>query len=226
MNNIEWSPQQWLPQPKLSEDEFKDLRREAMRGIFEAVTLMPDLADVVLTNFGVANKDTNSQELPYGTQGKLSEYFDVVNGRSIGEKNYIEGTIPYISSGGSTNSIVSLIDPVPEEIFDQGGITITAFGKAALQPWEFMARGNGGSSVRVLLPKYKMSLNELLWFVAEINRQQWRFFYARMAIKGRVSSLEVSAPTRVLIDCGKTLSERIRIFREQLEDLVYIETKS
>lgn len=48
MSNIGWSPQQWLPQPKLSEHEFERSRSEIMRGIFEAVTLMPDLADVVL----------------------------------------------------------------------------------------------------------------------------------------------------------------------------------
>jgi len=225
MSNIEWSPQQWLPQPKLAEDEFERLRSEAMRSIFEAVTLMPDLADVVLDDFGSIDDDTEGNELPYGTHGALSKYFTVENGRSIGEKNYIEGSIPYISSGDSTNSIISLIDPVPEEVFEQGGITITAFGKAALQPWSFMARGNGGSSVRVLLPKYKMSLNELLWFVVQINRQRWRFFYARMAIKGRIANLEVSAPPQALVDTGKTLFERVRAFREQLEDLVHLKTK-
>jgi hypothetical protein len=185
---------------------------------------MPDLADVVLEDFGVADEEDDSKELPYGTHGTLSKYFHIENGRSIGEKNYIEGAIPYISSGDSTNSIISLIDPVPEEVFEQGGITITAFGKAALQPWSFMARGNGGSSVRVLLPKYKMSLNDLLWFVVQINRQRWRFFYARMAIKGRIANLEVSAPPEALVDTGKTLFERVRVFREQLEDLVHLKT--
>lgn len=222
MSNIEWSPQQWLPQPKLSERELERLRSEAMRGIFEAVTLMPDLADVVLEDFGVVDEEEDSNELPYGTHGTLSKYFHIKNGRSIGEKNYIEGGIPYISSGDSTNSIISLIDPVSEEVFEQGGITITAFGKAALQPWSFMARGNGGSSVRVLLPKYKMSLQDLLWFVVQINRQRWRFFYARMAIKGRIANLEVSAPPKALVDTGKTLFERVRVFRSQLEDLVHL----
>lgn len=224
MINIEWSPQQWLPQPKISEDEFDRLRSEAMRGIFEAVTLMPDLADVVLDDFGVIDDNMEGDELPYATCGELATYFTVKNGRSIGEKNYIEGSTPYISSGDTANSIISLIDPVPEEVFEQGGITITAFGKAALQPWAFMARGNGGSSVRVLLPKYKMSLNELLWFIAQINRQRWRFFYARMAIKGRITKLEVSAPPEALVDTGKTVFERVRDFREQLEELIHLRT--
>ncbi|AFY59109.1 hypothetical protein Riv7116_6793 [Rivularia sp. PCC 7116] len=218
MTNIEWSPQRWLTQPKISQNEFECLRSEAMRGIFEAVTLIPHLADVVIEDFGVVNNDVDDK-LPYGTCGELSKYFHIENGRSKGEKNYIEGTTPYISSGDSTNSIISLIDPIPEELFE-AGITITAFGKVALQPWAFMARGNGGSSVRVLLPKYNMSLNELLWFVAQINRQRWRFFYARMAIKERIANLEVTAPSQALLDSGKTLFERVRIFREQLEDFV------
>jgi Type I restriction modification DNA specificity domain len=225
MSNVEWSPQQWLPQPKLSDGEFEHLRSDVMRCIFEAVTLMPDLADVVLKEFGVVHSEIE-ERLPYGTYGVLSKYFDIENGHSTGEKNYIEGTIPYISSGDSTNSIISLIDSVPEEVFEEGGITVTAFGKAALQPWPFMARGYGGSSVRVLLPKYKMSLNELLWFVVQINRQRWRFFYARMAIKGRIANLEVSAPPKAIVDNGKSLFERVRIFHEQLEDLVHLKTKS
>ncbi|MBV6623770.1 MAG: hypothetical protein KI793_12670 [Rivularia sp. (in: Bacteria)] len=224
MTNIEWSPQRWLPQPKISQNEFECLRSEAMRGIFEAVTLIPHLADVVIKDFGVVNNQVNSNQLPYGTCGELSKYFNIENGRSKGEKNYIEGTTPYISSGDSTNSIISLIDAIPEELFEAGGITVTAFGKAALQPWAFMARGNGGSSVRVLIPKYNMSLNELLWFIAQINRQRWRFFYARMAIKERIANLEVAASPQALLDSGKTLSERVRIFREQLEDFIHLKT--
>lgn len=224
MTNIEWSPQRWLPQIRSTESEIERLRSESMRGIFEAVTLMPDLADVVLEDFGIAEGNTDT--LPYGTQGEVSQYFDIVNGRSWGEKNYLEGTVPYVSSGDSTNSIISLVDPVPEEVFEQGGITVTAFGKASLQPWSFMARGYAGSSVRILLPKYQMSLSELLWFVAQINRQRWRFFYARMAIKGRIAALEISAPPSPLIDTGKTVFERVTLFRKQLEELVHLETKS
>lgn len=94
MSNIEWSPQQWLPQPKLSEREFERLRSEAMRGIFEAVTLMPDLADVVLEDFGVADEEDDSKELPYGTHGTLSKYFHIENGRSIGEKITLKARFP------------------------------------------------------------------------------------------------------------------------------------
>ena len=67
-----------------------------------------------------------------------------------------------------------------------------------------------------------MSLQDLLWFVVQINRQRWRFFYARMAINGRIANLEVSAPPKALVDTGKTLFERVRVFRSQLEDLVHL----
>ena len=120
-----------------------------------------------------------------GKTAPVSFFFEVGNGKSSGEKNYPEGVTPYISSGDQTNSIIRLVDGEASEIFEHGGITITAFGQACVQPWPFMARGNGGSSVRVLTPKFKMTFNELVWFASQINVQRWRIFYARMAIKSR-----------------------------------------
>lgn len=52
------------------------------------------------------------------------------------------------------------VNDVDGEVFADGGITVTCFGQASVQPWRFMARGNGGSAVRVLIPKYNMSYKE------------------------------------------------------------------
>ena len=59
---------------------------------------------------------------------------------------------PYISSGDNSNSIVGMVQPSEDEVYATPHVTITAFGQAALQPWRFCARGNGGSAVRVLRP--------------------------------------------------------------------------
>lgn len=61
-----------------------------------------------------------------------------------------------------------------------------------------MARGNGGSSVRILIPKFQMSVRELFWFIAQINYQSWRFPYARMAIKERLEKLEIESPDQYM----------------------------
>ncbi len=126
---------------------------------------------------------------------------------------------PYISSGDQTNSIVRLVDGEESEIYEHGGITITAFGQAYVQPWPFMARGNGGSSVRVLIPKFKMSFNELVWFASQINAQRWRIFYARMAIKSRLEQLEITSPPHRIDDKGNSISGRIKSFKHKLIEL-------
>lgn len=211
----EWSPQQWLIQPIEHEEELKGYEQEVRLSLYRAISAIPDLADVCLQEF--PELSDSLPELPYGETHQISFFFDVQNGRSVGEKNYRDGTYPYISSGDTTNSIIRLVEPDDDsEVFDTGGITVTAFGQGYLQPWPFIARGNGGSSVRVLIPKFRMSLHELIWFVAQINAQRWRFFYARMAIKSRLERLEVTAPPEKLLTLGESLHERARQFKENL----------
>jgi type I restriction enzyme M protein len=211
----EWSPQQWLFQPIEHEDELKGYEQEVRLSLYRAISAIPDLADVCLPEF--PNLSDELPELPYAETQPISFFFDVQNGRSTGEKNFREGIYPYISSGDTTNSIIRLIEPDDDnELFDAGGITVTAFGQGYLQPWPFVARGNGGSSVRVLIPKFLMTLHELTWFVAQINAQRWRFFYARMAIKSRLERLEVTSPPHKLKAQGTSLHERAKEFKENL----------
>jgi type I restriction enzyme M protein len=217
LNGGEWSPQEWLPQPIETEEKLKSYEDDIRLSIYRAVTAIPDLADTVIRDFGSQWKKL--PDYPVGETLPVSIFFDVQNGKSSGEKNYIEGEIPYVSSGDSTNSIIRLIDYDTDELFEDGAITVTAFGQAYVQPWKFMARGNGGSSVRVLIPKYKMSFNDLVWFASQINAQKWRFYYARMAIKSRLIRLEITSPPKKINDSGKTIFERIQEFRNSLINL-------
>lgn len=214
----EWSPQEWLPQPPvMSEQELDTLQSEALQHIFQAIVALPELASKVLPDFAATWASYPS--LPLDTEGPLADFFEILNGASSGEKNYIEGEYPYISSGDLNNSIIRMIDANPKEVFPQGGLTVTAFGLACIQPWTFVARGNGGSSVRVLIPKYAMSFRELLWFAAQINVQRWRIFYARMAIKGRLARLTVRTPPVSMPDRGATIAERAAICKQTLDSL-------
>jgi type I restriction enzyme M protein len=211
----EWSPQEWLSQPHISADEIEKHQQGIVRSIFQTTTLLPELADEVLEKFPESRGELD--ELETGTTAPLSEFFEVVTGKSAGEKNYNEGFCPYISSGDSLNSIVRLIEQNESQVFN-GGITVTAFGKAYVQPWSFMARGNGGSAVRVLVPKYNMTFKELVWFAAQINLQQWRFFYARMAIKSRISRLIVESPDARLHNDEFEIHNRVNDFIEKLDE--------
>ncbi|MCD4829155.1 MAG: N-6 DNA methylase [Candidatus Cloacimonetes bacterium] len=213
----EWSPQQWLPQQEESEMGMEKLKKDVRISIFRAVTMLPELADCVIGGFSESWENNGKLELDKSEA--VSYFFHVINGKSRGEKNYREGSIPYISSGDTSNSIIRTIDPEDGEVFESGGITVTAFGQAYMQPWAFMARGNGGSAVRVLIPKFDMTVNDLIWFAAQINSQKWRFFYARMAIKSRLQRLVVTSPHSRLKDSGKKIENRVREFKKLLYKL-------
>lgn len=213
----EWSPQQWLAQPAPDRAEVDAAQAAVVHAVLSAAVHFPALATRALPGFADAWR-RNLPPLAYGTSAPLSEFFDLVNGRSAGEKNFGEGDTPYISSGDATNSIVSLVTVSDEEVFALGGISVTAFGQAAVQPWPFAARGNGGSAVRVLLPRHAMSVRELVWFAAQINLQRWRFFYARMAIKSRLAAADfrLSAPASPLTDAEPALAARLSELQETL----------
>ena len=218
-NGAEWSPQHWLPQPPLAQGQMDAAQSAVVHAVFAAAVQYPILAWRALGDFTGVWRAT-LPALPYDRAAALSEFFELANGRSAGEKNYIEGDVPYVSSGAATNSIVSLVNLAEAEQFLHGGLTVTAFGQGALQPWSFAARGNGGSAVRVLLPRFAMSVRELVWFAAQINVQRWRFFYARMAIKSRLAApdFRVQSPPAALPDTGPSLAQRLQSVRATLRD--------
>jgi hypothetical protein len=217
LDGHEFSPQQWLEQPATTAIDLMNAKKDVLMSIFQTVTAIPEIADEVLENFPEAHGAL--RDVPLKKLKPVGFFFDVHNGRSSGEKNYTVGNCPYISSGDIFNSVIRLVSEERGEVFNAGGITVTAFGQTYVQPWRFMARGNGGSSVRVLIPKYKMSLNELCWFAAQINIQRWRFFYGRMAIKSRLSDLVICSPAERLPDKGESIFERIANLKITLERL-------
>ncbi|MBR3560272.1 MAG: N-6 DNA methylase [Oscillospiraceae bacterium] len=202
----EFCPEQYLPQPPFPEEEELRYREDVLKSILTTSVCIEGIADEVLDAFPSWN---DLPELSYGEEGAIEHFFDVKAGKSKGESNYVAGTCPYISSGDPQNSIIRLVGDVDDEVFSEGAITVTCFGRAAVQPWRFMARGNGGSAVRVLIPRYRMTFSELVWFAAQINMQRWRFFYGRMSIKSRLRLLKVVAPSAKLIDGGSSIAEKI-----------------
>jgi type I restriction enzyme M protein len=214
-DGAEWSPQEYLPQPHATEGELEAAQEAVLRSVFQAVGRFPDLSDEALEDF--AEAWTELPDLPVAGSGPVSYYFAVRQGRSTGEKNYADGATAYVSSGDSSNSIVRLVAEAEEESFSGGVIAVTAFGSAVIQPWPFMARGNGGSAVRVLVPRFDMTVSELVWFAAQINLHRWRFFYARQAIKGRITRLVIEAPPERLADDDTSIAEKIESVRVLLD---------
>lgn len=188
------------------------------KSILTAAICVEDISDEVIHDF--PKVDENLPDIPYGKEGSIESFFLVSGGKSSGESNYLAGSCPYISSGDPQNSIIRLVNDVDGEVFQQGAITVTCFGQACVQPWRFMARGNGGSAVRVLIPKYKMTYSELAWFAAQINMQRWRFFYGRMAIQKRLKQLMIHAPVRKMGDKESSIVDKIRELSQTFSNIM------
>ena len=213
----EFCPEQYLPQPEFPEEEQDRYREDIVKSILRTTVSIDDIADEVLTDFPQLS---GLPELPYGESDVIEKFFYVKGGKSSGEGNYNDGSCPYVSSGDPLNSIIRLVGDVAGEVFEQGAITVTCFGRASVQPWRFMARGNGGSAVRVLIPKYKMSFSELVWFAAQINMQRWRFFYGRMAILKRLKRIKLVAPEKQLVDGDKSIAEKVAELSQKVNDIL------
>jgi len=213
----EFCPEQYLPQPEFPEEEQENYREEITKSILTTTVCVEDIADEVLPDFPAW---TNLPPIPYGETDSIERFFMVKGGKSSGESNYHTGSCPYISSGDPQNSIIRLVGDVDGEVFADGGITVTCFGRACVQPWRFMARGNGGSAVRVLIPKYNMSYEELVWFAAQINMQRWRFFYGRMAILKRLKQIKLTAPPVSLTGSGNSISEKVSELSTKVIDIM------
>lgn len=213
-NGAEFSPQAFLPSRPLSDFEVRSQYSKTLMSLFQAITSFPEITDSLDDN-----KTTHPDlpKYPLSKTDKLSVFFEVRTGKSLGLKTYSEGITPYVSSGDGTNGVVGLINKNDGEICD-GCISVSAFGTAYYQPWKYMARGNGGSSVRILIPKYTMNTRDIFWFIAQINSQKWRFTYARQAIKTRLQELEVTSPDEYQDD-DIDIVNKINAFKQRLSEL-------
>lgn len=217
-DGAEYSPQQYIPQKRLGYEDVHKLNKKTLMSLFQTITGYPEITESIDDDFLQYNKE---KRFPLNKTDNLETFFDVKTGKSKGLKGYSEGIVPYVSSGDGTNGVVGLVAEDNMELCD-GCITVSAFGTAYLQPWNYMARGNGGSSVRVLVPKYRMTIKELFWFIAQINSQKWRFTYARQAIKSRLTKLKLTSPHEYLEEDFDIIG-KLTDFKAKLSELSEIE---
>jgi len=115
----------------------------------------------------------------------LTEIFIIQKAKSKGFGNYEEGDVPFITNGKSNNGVQGFVTPDDSDrVFKSDSICVSAFCEASFQKAPFLPRGNGGSGLSVLIPKQKMSFDELLFHASYINLiYGWRFSYGRMITK-------------------------------------------
>lgn len=210
--------ERWLPSGQFGWTEYEPRRVEILRQISLAVANYPETVDALINDFETRLLSNEQKGRPT-KRASLSKWFLVSNGKSAGSKNYPPGPIPYVSSGDNYNGIVEFVEAPDDEIYYEPRASVSAFGQACVQPWRFCARGNGGSAVRILEPRFGMSVAELAWFVGQVNEQRWRFHYGRMALPGRLNHLEIDPPPSNLATFAP-LGEKLSAFRRGLLTLM------
>src|SRR5574337_1366664 len=90
-------------------------------------------------------------------------FFDVA--KSKGAEDYDSGDFPFVTSTELNNGVVAYVDPDDDDkVFEGPIICISGLGHATVQLGKFLPKGNGGDSLTMLIPKFKMTVSELLSF--------------------------------------------------------------
>ena len=123
----------------------------------------------------------------------ISTLFELVNARSRGYELYDKGEVAFVSNGFYNKGIMGYVEPYEDDrIFKGNCISISAFCEAIVQEDDFVARGNGGSGLTVLKPKFEMDKHVLDIYASYINNFcKWRFSYGRMVSVQRLNKLKV-----------------------------------
>lgn len=84
---------------------------------------------------------------------EVSRLFTIKSPASRTIKTYTEGTVPYVSSGGVNNGIISYLEPKKDEELEKGNcITVSPLEgtPAFFQDTDFLGRGGAGSAISML----------------------------------------------------------------------------
>jgi hypothetical protein len=123
---------------------------------------------------------------------KISDIFIIENARSKAFSDHESGRIPFITNGLENRGVLGFVTPLTQErVFDKKAIVVSSFCEVSVQDPPFLPRGNGGSGLIVLIPKIKMTAEELYSFASQIEKEKWRFSFGRMVIGDRLKNLEL-----------------------------------
>lgn len=120
----------------------------------------------------------------------LNKIFDIETAKSDAFEKYSSGEVAFITNGDIESSFLGYVEPFDKDkVFYKNGICLTSFGEALIHKPPFLPRGNGGSGLLILLPKYEMSEEELYSYASQLNLQKWRFSFSRMVILRRIENI-------------------------------------
>jgi hypothetical protein len=139
----------------------------------------------------------------------VDELFEPKVAKSAPFDDHDAGNVAFVTNGFRDNGLLGYVAPLSgDRIFREDAICVSAFCEATVPQPPFIARGNGGSGLTVLVPKTRMSTDHLWAYASYLsNRHGWKFSFGRMATKDRLKSLEIpdAPPVIQSVDPGSLL---------------------
>lgn len=122
---------------------------------------------------------------------RIDQHFNLHRAKSDLFSKYTPGDVPYVGNGLSDNAVVGLVTPREDDtVFQFTGIVVSAFCEATVQTPPFIGCGRAGNGIVVLEPKKAMSIGQLAYVTAYINKAvRWRFSWYWQTTATRLARL-------------------------------------
>lgn len=114
-------------------------------------------------------------------------------------KTYTEGSVPYVSSGGINNGIVSYLEPKDNEELEKGNcITVSPLEgtPAFYQETDFLGRGGAGSAISMLYND-NLTMYNALFICTIIKNCATKFDYADAFTSDNLKTLKIPLPVKM-----------------------------
>ena len=129
---------------------------------------------------------------------EVSRLFIIKSPASRTIKTYTEGNVPYVSSGGVNNGVVSYLEPMKDEELEKGNcITVSPLEgtPAFFQDTDFLGRGGAGSAISMLYNDNLTKYNSL--FICTIIKIcAAKFNYSDAFTSENLRSLKIPLPAK------------------------------
>lgn len=129
---------------------------------------------------------------------EVSRLFTIKSPASRSIKTYTEGTVPYVSSGGVNNGIISYLEPKENEELEKGNcITVSPLEgtPAFFQDTDFLGRGGAGSAISMLYNDNLTKYNAL--FICTIIKNcATKFDYSDAFTSDNLKTLKIPLPAK------------------------------
>ncbi|MGV3028840.1 restriction endonuclease subunit S [Streptococcus hyovaginalis] len=146
---------------------------------------------------------------------EISRLFTIKSPKARRISEYIEGDVPYVSSGAINNGVVSYLEPKNEDDIEKGNcITVSPLdGSAFYQECDFLGRGGAGSAISLLYNDNLDKYNSL--FIATIIKlASEKFDYSDALTGTNLYTLKIKLPV-LTNKHGSPVIDKEKIYNEK-----------